>query len=255
MRMLFSGMANIHPDELLPVDCWETGKTLSKGYTDGVLIERLVTQFHKDQLSRQHLDSFWSIRQCHLLLGYGLACSSIASPTVADVGGGNGYMFDWIRLSYPSQDLHWTIFESREVAEAYARISKGPLKYRSSSELDASMRFDLTILSGALQYLENWQEILDLSFRISKFVLIMRTPLIDSVDSKVFIQKPKTGLYETSDASWPIRLISRKEFESHTSSRAQLIFSAHDPQELFPWSADLLPMETFLFRTPNLVVA
>jgi putative methyltransferase (TIGR04325 family) len=201
-------------------------------------VDELSKQFASRELNNNSKSLYWSIRKCHLILGYSFACNEVRQPKIADIGGGNGYMFDWVRSVFPGTTARWTVFESSEVANAYSSVPhESDIEFVSSKQLDSSARFNLTILSSTLQYLEDWKKFLELSLSVSQFVLLMRLPLIDSPTNQVFIQKPKLGLYIASDASWPITLFSRAQFTSIVQARANPVFVAQDFEEtsFFEW--------------------
>ena len=159
-------------------------------------------------------------------------------------------MSDWIKSAYPLAFPNWTVFESKEIAEAYQIMSAGlGVSFSSSTSFTNSSEFDLTIISGTLQYLDNWEEILLTAFTTSRYVLLMRLPLIDSVEHQVFIQTLRSGLYFDSNASWPLRMFSRKYFMSNLEKTSQLIFSAYDPEETFPFDSSIFPLETYQLKS------
>jgi putative methyltransferase (TIGR04325 family) len=191
-----------------------------------------------------------TVRKCHLLLGWNFSCLGVSRPRIADIGGGNGYMFDWIKSAYPSIAPNWTVFESKEIAEAYQKLSIGlTISFVSSTSFTKSCEFDLTIISCAIQYLDEWEDVLETAFSTSKYVLLMRVPLIDSNEHQVFVQTPGSGLYLESNASWPVRMFSRKKFTENLEKVSELIFSTYDPEETFPFEGSVFPLETYLLKS------
>lgn len=245
-------MSNINVDELKLVSSWEEALSLSTSYIDNQLIISLTEQFQNDLSNRfsatnRHMET---VRKCHLLLGWSFSCLGVSRPRIADIGGGNGYMFDWIKSAYPSVVPNWVVYESKEITEAYNKVSEGlAVSFASSATFNKSSDFDLTIISCALQYIDNWKDILETAFCTSKYVLLMRIPLIESKEHQVFVQTPGSGLYFDSNASWPIRMFSRKRFMQNLEKVSEFIFSAYDPEETFPFGGKVIPVETFLLKS------
>jgi hypothetical protein len=77
----------------------------------------------------------------------------------------------------------------------------------------------------------------------------MRVPLIDSNEHQVFVQTPRSGLYFESNASWPLRMFSRKKFIQNLEKASELIFSSYDPEETFPFGSGVFPVETYLLKS------
>ena len=245
-------MSNIELDELKLVRSWEEALLLSRSYIDNQLILSLTKQFQND-LGKRFANTnrqMETVRKCHLMLGWGFSCLEVSHPRIADIGGGNGYMFDWIKSAYPSVAPNWIVYESKEIATAYQKYSTGlAISFAPSTSFTKSCDFDLTIISSAIQYLDNWKDILETAFSTSKYVLLMRVPLIDSNDHQVFVQTPGTGLYLDSKASWPVRMFSRKKFIQNLENLSEFIFSTYDPEETFPFEGEVFPVETYLLKS------
>jgi putative methyltransferase (TIGR04325 family) len=123
------------------------------------------------------------------------------------------------------------------------------ISFIPSSLLDKTSHFDLAILSCTLQYLDNWKDVLEAACMTSKYVLIMRLPLIDSNQHEVYVQTPGHGLYADTSASWPIRLFSRKNFMLNLERMSEVIFSTYDPEETFPFEGGIFSLETYLLKS------
>jgi putative methyltransferase (TIGR04325 family) len=241
-----AGMSNIEVTELKSVSNWEEALLLSKSYTDSALVSSLRAQFESELKSRfaganRRMEA---VRKCHLLLGFSFSCVGIARPRIADIGGGNGYMFDWIKSAHPSIDPNWIVFESKEIAQAYQDSSAGlEISFKQSSLFTNSSEFDLTIISCTLQYLDNWKDVLETALTASKYVLLMRIPLVDSEDHEVFVQTPGSGMYHDSNASWPMRMFSRKIIMSNFEEISEIVFSTYDPEETFPFNSNFFHLK------------
>jgi putative methyltransferase (TIGR04325 family) len=245
-------MSNIQIEELKSVRDWEEALLLSRSYVDSALVVSLTKQFQSDVATRLSgvERKMETVRKCHLLLGWNFSCHEITRPKVADIGGGNGYMFDWIKSAHPLISPDWVVFESKEIAEAYEKFSADiGISFAASTLFNDSCEFDLTIISCAIQYLYNWEDVLETAFKTSKYVLLMRTPLIDSDEHQVFVQTPGSGLYLDSNASWPLRMFSRKKLMRKLERLSETIFSTYDPEETFPFNGSIFPLETYLLKS------
>lgn len=245
-------MANLFKNELREVSSWQEAVEQSKGYDDPSLIDALACEFRENLITRNNTldNTWWSIRKCHLILGWKLSCQNVDSPRIADFGGGNGYMFDWIKSTQVGAKPNYTVFESQEIAKAYSRIENDlGITFSPDHKFNDSLRFDLTILSCTLQYLEHWEELLKLALQISEFVLIMRTPVINSTSDCIFIQEPLKGIYKDSFASWPMRFLPRKKLSAILDLHSVTVFSALDFEETFPYMGNQYPHETFLVKS------
>jgi putative methyltransferase (TIGR04325 family) len=245
-------VANLFQNELREASSWQEAVEKSKGYDDASLIDALASQFRENLIIRNNIldNTSWSIRKCHLILGWKLSCGNIDTPRIADFGGGNGYMFDWIKSAQVGGQPDYTVFESYEIAKAYSKIENDlGITFLPDHLFNESLRFNLTILSCTLQYLEHWEELLVIALKNSRFVLIMRTPVINSTSDSIFIQEPLKGIYKDSSASWPIRFLSRKKLLAVLDLYTVGVFSALDFEETFPYMGNQYPHETYLVKS------
>jgi putative methyltransferase (TIGR04325 family) len=231
-------------NELCEVASWSEALEKSSGYSDPQLVDRLTTQF-RDDLAKRYKNisnEKWSTRRCHLVLGWDLSCGNELNSNIADFGGGNGYMFDWIKSTFPSASPQYTVYELPEIANAYQKIESNlGISFLPNNLFDHTLKLDLTILSCTLQYLENWEQLLILALKISRFVLVMRLPLIESNSDRIFIQQPPRGVYKQSIASWPIRYISRQKFLEIIELHANIVFLLLTLKRLFLSKEDSFP--------------
>ena len=242
-------MSNISKDEIFEYSSWSEAALNSNGYTDPDLAQALGRQYEEklNFSSTNEMDVRFSSRKLHLITGYLIACSHTASPKIADVGGGNGYMFDWIRSIDSNPSIDFTVFESEQIATIYQNLKEDAgLNFVTISQFTTVSNVDLVILSCTLQYLAEWDEILILALKKSKYVLILRTPIIDAADHKIYVQTPPDGAYAAARASWPIRFFSRAKLLNLIEQNSKIIFSAQDFEEGFFFDGSMIPLESFL---------
>lgn len=251
-------MVNIKLDELVRVENWAEAKRNSKGYSEIELIVDLENQFCNDiearlsDLSKKDRSKIESNRLTHLLIAWKFAIPESTPSVIADIGGGNGYFFDWIRRFTNTQNISWKIFESPEICKAYSpHADILEILYYENSIINISQEFDLAIVSGTLQYLKSYRKVLTALQQNSKYVLLMRIPFIDSEEDEIYVQSFSDGIYGKSNASWPIRYFSRGAFIRKISESFEIVFSLEDSDENFPWNSKQLPMTTILLKHKN----
>lgn len=239
--MLKFHMANLTEEDLVRVGSWAEAQAMSKGYENEALVTDFLEQFIHD-LPQRILENKieapttqkFSIRRLHLILGFLTATQQMNEVRIADIGGGNGYMFDWITQSQPECSLDWTVYESRAVARNYMEFGNGlGVNFSDLLNFKEGGRFNLTVISCALQYLENWEEILKTAGENSDNILIMRAPLVRSSEHRFFIQKNNVGIYGKSQSSWPFIMFSRDLFEHKLASLGEIAILLEILKRLF----------------------
>lgn len=248
-------MAHLNRSDLTKVQSFAEAQKNSKSYQDPELVKNLTDQYRDKKSSRieqlinlQSSISGASIRKSHLLLGF-LMSTNHLSMNVADIGGGNGYMRDWIYGIVENEKLSWTVYESEEIVSSYKMFEEDlNLKFIPLEDFNPTQDFDLTILSCVLQYLSNWEEVLDKVLKNSKNVLIMRTPVIEANEHEYFIQTNKTDIYGKSNSSWPFIMFSKSKFEAIISGKMRIKFREVDSEETFPHEINQVPMATYFLH-------
>ena len=266
-------MADLSPEELEPTDSWVTAVSNSKGYQAMELVRDLTEQFQNSIGTRVEYKETASVeltsRRAHLTTAWTLVLSGNAKKerelVIADIGGGNGYMYDWCMehqgLTYKyfgnSQvvKINWNVFESREIAIAY-EFNKGdlPINFIENKESNYPEEIDFALLSCFIQYVDEWQEVINSMYAKSKYILLMRVPLVSSEGHREFVQHLYSEVYGKSQASWPIRLFSEKLFLDFILSKFQIIFTGEDSAETFPFEGKQYPMRTFFLVKKSLQI-
>ena len=255
LNCLNIGMGHLNESDLTSVRDFEEGKLNSKSYQDPELVVDFEEQFIKNKESRiNRIDALESstselaTRKRHLLLGFLLSIDQ-NSMNVADIGGGNGYMRDWVYGIFDKEKLNWDVYESEDIAAAYKKHEDGlNIRFRPLTEFSSSAKYDLTILSSVLQYLSNWCEILESAMENSRNVLIMRTPMTPAAKHAYYIQRNNTDVYAKSKSSWPLILFSKMEFETVILGKMKIALSYKDYEETFSFEGHTLPMTTYFLN-------
>ncbi len=249
------------------MESWASAIKNSKGYEALELVKDLTQQFEKSLRSRLHSYNSYpleqSVRRAHLIDAwtYFIAQTSKKEITVCDVGGGNGYMFDWIsqhqrldnkkmlnKVGEPIQ-VSWNVYESEAIANAYQN-SKGnlPINFIANLESNYPSRIDFALLSCFIQYVDNWEDSLSSIGAKSDYLLLMRVPLVESNNHREFVQHLFSEVYGKSKASWPIRLFSENEFMRFISERFKVLYSGYDNEETIPFEGTDYPLRTLFLK-------
>jgi putative methyltransferase (TIGR04325 family) len=249
-------MGNLVENDLIPVENWAEAQFKSKGYQDGSLVGNFLEQFIVDLPLRIFNNNLpvpfsekFSLRRIQLLFGFLTATENKENMNVADVGGGNGYMYDWVKQAQLGVNLNWTVYESKTIAENYMVAGTGlNITFSELRLFNTEKKFDLTVISCTLQYLENWEDVLVTASKNSSYILIMRTPIILSPEHKYFIQNNNTGIYGKSSSSWPFIMFSKNLFEGILANLGDVLIFCTDPQEVFPFNNRSVSMSTYLLK-------
>lgn len=262
-------MTHILQHELVRVETWKDAIAQSRGYVADDLIRNLLAQFQLTIERRQEVASQQpfdlSVRRAHLLSAWNLLFSRppIKKIVVCDIGGGNGYMYDWVKqflqLEFSNSpgvsqgsEIEWNVMESKAIAEGYqSKKGKLAINFLENIKDNYPDNFDLAIFSCVLQYVEKWEENLLEAASKSKYQLLMRVPLVDSNCHQIFVQHFFSGTYSESNASWPIRIFSFEVFLELLNRNFKIIFSGEDPEETFPFEGKTYPMRTFLLEAKD----
>lgn len=244
-------MANLSDDDLEHVKSWSEAIDKSKGYDEKELVSNLVNQFKVQLKNRPFAISKGeeTLRLQHLLIGFFLSLNSKKNISIGDFGGANGYMCDWLRSYYPDVGIEYTVFEQTEISKAYNLESKKiGIQFLDINDF-GKFKFDLIIISCTLQYTEKWFEVLKLSLQNAPYVLLMRVPLIESLNNEFLIQRTTKGLYGESSSSWPVIFFSKSRFIDQLNELSKIEFSGVDYEESFPFNGKKYFMNTFLLAS------
>ena len=171
--------------------------------------------------------------------------------SIADFGGGNGYLADWIRLEFPNTKILYTVYETKKIAEGYNRLSKDlEINFVDANRFGEKL-YDLIIISGTLHVVENWKEILTLSSQIADNVLLMRVPMTDADKHEFLIQNASAEVYGLSHASWPIIFFSRGLLLKEIQNMFEIVLELTDIEESFPSHGKKFFMRSLLLKTQS----
>lgn len=121
------------------------------------------------------------------------------------------------------KELRWSIVEQKKFVECGKRdFENEHLKFHEDLEgCFRARRPDAILFSSVLQYMENPYAILGKALKLGfEFILIDRTPLIESGDDRITVQKVPPSIY---DASYPAWFFNRDKFLSFLSGDYELM--------------------------------
>jgi len=244
-------MANLSEDELKPVSSWLEAAQNSKGYQDESLMVNLIEKFKVNLPNRLSNNPIFSInqRQIHLLLAFLKIVHGSKFLSIGDFGGGNGYMYDFLRDNNPGNKIVYDVYETTEIAKAYSNFGKKlEINFLDKNKF-GEKQYDLVIISCTLQYIKDWKDILTISSRITKNVLLMRLPLTDADEHNFFIQLNNSEVYGLLNNSWPIILFSKKLFLEEIRNNFEIVFELNDHEESYPFKGKNFHMNSLLLKT------
>ena len=137
----------------------------------------------------------------------GRALGAQTRPSLLDWGGALGNYFYLTRALRPDLELQYTLKEM-PVFETEARRNVPEAHFLSDARA-LEGKYDFVLVSCALHYEENWQELLSRFFACAlKGVYVARLPVVLQGEPFVFVQRPYVHGYQTEYASW---CLSRQE--------------------------------------------
>ncbi len=212
-------MASTTTETFSRCSSWHEAVRQSAGYEDHALVAGLASRLAEHPPWANPRRELSGSRELELALALAMVRSSGsgrgAPVRVADVGGGNGYLREVANYALGAYPIHWTVFETPAIAEAYDRLPhREGLQWRAVDGLSEDEHFDLAIFSCSLNYMPRPIEALQLWGSSARHVLIMRLPLVDGPDDVPTVQRIADGAYGDRGASWPSWFLSRAAFDA-----------------------------------------
>jgi len=209
---------------------WKEAKNASTGYDAGLILDKVRDAMRKvksgDQLYERDSVLFSKIQYSWPLLAglLWIATQKECRLNLLDFGGSLGSTYYQNREFLTHlRELRWSIVEQREFARCGKReFENEHLKfYEDLEDCFQEQGPDVILFSSVLQYLEFPYAILDKALKFGfEFILIDRTPLIDSGDDRITVQKVPPSIY---DASYPAWFFNREKFLSFLSRDYELM--------------------------------
>jgi len=245
-------MTHLDESNLIEYGSWDEAVLNSKGYEDPKLIEFFKKQFKSSIENRlaQSGDvgtSAISERELHIRLAWLSTVGKFSEVKCADIGGGNGYMADWISRMALRQNVSWNVLDSPMIVNAYSSEGAGlGINFVNLTIESMSEQYDIAIISGTLQYLKNWEQVLEKIGSNSKFVVLMRTPFTIESEDRYFVQKT---VYGDVVASIPHIFFSKSKFEEKLNRFFVKLYSVDEHSESFMWKGGKFNMMGYVLES------
>jgi putative methyltransferase (TIGR04325 family) len=211
---------------------WADATSRSSGYQSPRTIDSLVGSDPVDE-PNQVIESHVGSRFQQVASAFLEGVASVQNQSmirVLDIGGGLGEYFSIFEKMVPSLQLQWTIVETPMVCELAKSTTpiRANLNWIDSLDLTEG-HFDITLLSGVIQYVERPYELLNNVIKKADFLILNRCPLTRSQGGVVCIQRP--GFFE-SKGSYPVHMLSETELISYLESRGEILSRWMVPEDV-----------------------
>ena len=122
-----------------------------------------------------------SFHNIHITFAYVLALASHLKTklSILDWGGGLGHYYQLGKAVVPNVEFDFHVKEVPSMVEIGRRLNKDIHWYTDDDCLEE--KYDLVIVSSSLQYIKNWQYVLEkLSDATKEYLLLMRLPVVNN---------------------------------------------------------------------------
>ena len=140
-----------------------------------------------------------SFHNAHITYGYVLVLAAHLKKCISilDYGGGLGHYYQIAKTLLPDVVFEFHCKEVPSIAEAGKLLNPEILWHIDDTCLERT--YDLVMIDGSLQYMENWEEVLQkVSTAVGGYLLLTSVPVVENADSFVAIQKA----YDTRMLHW-----------------------------------------------------
>lgn len=158
--------------------------------------------FERDSVCFYKEDYRWPALACLLFI----AAEKGGKLNVLDFGGSLGsFYIQHQKFFNRLKAIRWSVIEQAHIVECGRNeFQNEELRFYSNiDECVASEKVDVVFLSGVLQYLEKPESILvELSKSKADYILIDRTPFIESLVDRLTVQSVPESIYKASYQAW-----------------------------------------------------
>jgi putative methyltransferase (TIGR04325 family) len=210
-----------------PASSFDEAKRASKGWHDPQLVSELMAGYRPMIAS---LDTERDIVGHFMQFATAFFASYLQlSPpppqrkiSVLDYGGASGELFFRMKNFAPQLLLDWTVVETDAMAAAFKKEGGPDIRWIANHELNAATHYDICLLSGFLQCVENPYVLLHQCARQANFLIINFIPLTRSGEDRASIRRCK---WSSGDASYPLWFFSEKRFCGEILKVGEVVFS------------------------------
>jgi putative methyltransferase (TIGR04325 family) len=158
---------------------------------------------NKDLSGAPYRDPDVLLQHIVMTYAYALALASRRKNAISilDWGGGIGHYYAISRALFPDLELNYSIKDVPEMTMQGQRILPGVTFFDDDQCLLKS--YDFVLVSGALQYSEDWRTaLLRLGRCAGNFLFINQVPVVHRHASFVILQRPYSHGYNTEYPGW-----------------------------------------------------
>jgi len=202
---------------------WEDAELKASGYDAKAIFERVrdagikVKQggalYERDSVCFYEESYRWPVLTCLL----SIAAQNNGRLSVLDFGGSLGsFYFQHIKFLNKLKSVIWSVVEQAHFVDCGRHeFQSDRLKfYMSCNECADVEAVNVVLLSSVLQYLKSPRTILNEISKVkAKYIIIDRTPFINSLHNRLTVQKVPSSIYK---ASYPAWFFSYKVFDKMT---------------------------------------
>ena len=167
-----------------------------------------LSGIHESVLAKVSIEGHNSI----MIFAYSLALAAHRRTNLSmlDWGGGIGHYYLIAKALMPMIDIEYHCKDTPILSSHAQKLFQEAYFYSDASCLNR--QYDFVLSSGSLQYWQNWRETFSqLANATSGYLLVTRLPIVKTVPSYVFIQRPYLHMYNTEYLAW---CLNREEFIS-----------------------------------------
>lgn len=209
-----------------PFNKWSEAKKKSYGYNHKKIIHRVfkiakqarkINKFEKDGFLLNNLEDDKIISE-YLKKGKNL--------NIIDFGGGFGTLHNQYKKFLKNKRYNWFIIEQKKYVELGRKFfnEKNLFFLNDLTKYKFKVpKINLVIFSSSIQYIENYQLILNKIIQIRPdFIIFLKTPLSGKDDNRIYVQNIPQNFYEGSYPSW---VFSKKYLTEFFTKRYYLLNS------------------------------
>ena len=120
------------------------------------------------------------IHNLHMTWAYVISLASRKKEKISilDWGGGLGHFYQIAKAIFPGDPIDYHCKEVASTVSVGRRVNPNITWHDDDTCL--ARTFDLVLVSGSLQYMENWTDFIrNLSSSVESYLLLLRTPIVD----------------------------------------------------------------------------
>jgi putative methyltransferase (TIGR04325 family) len=175
--------------------------------------------------------------------------NGLRSISVLDIGGGFGKYFFLLRRFCPNVVWTWVVVETEAQCKSIPEELKSTYGISFRSDIPTDQNFDVGLLSGVIEYVEQPFELLELVSSICEAVILNRTPLTPFSKDIVAIQRPG---FLNSRGSYPLHMFSEEVFIKKLEALGEISMRWFVPQDSPVIRFHHFPQQGLVFRSRRL---